>query len=123
MTERFGEFIDEINQLSPYKVSLKERGCYSFKTHNDKTYNIYFFQNEFFKRKEIVDLTIERMNDIIAPVDLKVRQTVVSIISILLNNLKDNFIIILSYDNIDGKSFKRYRVFDKWFSGQGIIYK
>jgi hypothetical protein len=63
------------------------------------------------------------MNDIIALVDLKVRQTVVSIISILLNNLKDNFIIILSYDNIDGKSLKRYRVFDKWFSGQGIIYK
>ncbi|WP_417357671.1 DUF6169 family protein [Flavobacterium sp.] len=116
--------IEELNLQCPYKVtSNSDLFTYSFTTDYKVEYSVAFIDStHMFTNTStgehlsgIYTINIDKMNDIAARGDSKVRETIESIVEHFFNDRERALIYICDY--IDGKHYHRKRKFNGWFKG------
>lgn len=105
--------VDRINQESPYWVVQLDDMLFRFKTENDVTYRIGFYQDSYLARDGVYHFFISNAFDDFAPRDLKVFK----VISLVLEEFfrQDESVMLYICDFRDHRENIRSRLYERWF--------
>ncbi len=106
--------IESINLLSPYKVIQGENGTYSFVTDSSVEIFVCFEKDEILQTGESYQLGISNPKGTKSPRDLKIRQTILAIVSEFFAKNQAGLLYIC--ETGDGMQKMRNRLFKYWFS-------
>lgn len=106
--------IERINDLSPYKVSLKDNGSLCFRTLSGSVYEVGFVEDYTFMDENAYQFFIIELEGNHSVRDELVKQTIWSIIETFFS--ENNPIVLYICDMSDGKQAVRNRLFSIWYN-------
>lgn len=103
-----------INVVAPYKVTMVGNCCYQFFTDYGVHCTIEFVPDDSLMSRETYHLVIVNVNHQKSPSDVKVRDTIISIIDEFFE--RNNTTLLYICETGDRKQALRNRLFERWFS-------
>ena len=106
--------LDTINSTAPYEVATIGEECFQFMTEHGVHCSVEFVLDDSLLSHETYHLIIVNVNHKKSPNDLKVRDTIISIIDEFFD--KNNSTLLYICETGDKKQALRNRLFERWFS-------
>ncbi len=106
--------LQAINKLSSYEVTEVGEGCYQFFTDYGVHCSVEFVPDDSLMSRETYHLVIVNVNHQKSPNDVKVRDTIISIIDEFF--VENNTTLLYICETGDKKQALRNRLFERWFS-------
>lgn len=107
-------FLDRINTKAPYKVLEQTEGTLSFTTDNGLCYDAGFVEDYSFMEEGVFQFFISERSGKRATKDMKVKETVVTIIEAFFEY--NEYALLYICDTSDGKQQLRNRLFEMWYN-------
>lgn len=105
--------LNKINETTPYRVYMSQRGDYIFQNCYGTLYGIGFIDDEPIGGCKSYQFSIENLTHSHTPYDPGVKDTIMSII---LEFFRENeYVLLYICDTADGREGSRNRLFLKWF--------
>ena len=102
-----------VNSSAPYDVSQAGEGCYQFFTSHGVHCSIEFVLDDSLMTHEAYHLVIVNVNHHRSPNDVKLRDTIISIIDDFFD--KNNSTLLYICETGDRRQAIRNRLFERWF--------
>ena len=106
--------LDIINSTAPYEVVAVSEECFQFMTEHEVHCSVEFVLDDSLLSHETYHLIIVNVNHKKSPNDLKVRDTIISIIDEFFE--QNNSTLLYICETGDKKQALRNRLFERWFS-------
>ncbi len=106
--------VQAINNISPYEVSEIGTNCYQFFTEHGVHCSVEFVYDDSLMSRETYHLVIVNVNHKKSPNDIKLRDTILTIIDEFFE--VNNTTLLYICETGDKKQALRNRLFERWFS-------
>ncbi len=106
--------VDNINKKSPYWVVQLDDMLFRFRTENDVTYRIGFYEDSYLAKEGIYHFFISNANNDFAPRDNKVF-TVISLVLEEFFNQEESVMLYIC-DPRDHRENIRSRLYERWYN-------